>query len=372
MHLRLSLCTPVPNVEASKVFDECGGTIGRESVCDWVLPDHDKVISRRHCEIVFQDGRYWLRDISANGTFVDDDDSPVATNTMIDAETISTLTIGRYRINVTLEQATAAEPRNRIPGNWDELDAGGNGTSSGGWSESPDHGSIDMPPVADTRPLAKPAPAKRDTGSSGAGWPKAGEDLFAAFLDGAGMSRHDFGDADPVEAMRQAGTAFRLMVGGLHGLLAARAALKHEMHIDRTTLSRNPLKTAPEPSVAVRSLLTRPARHGMRADEAVAEAIADIEGHEVAITAGMNAALSALLERFAPERLAQGLDRSSLLDNLLPAARRSKYWQAYEEQYREIIDEAECNFHQLFGEEFARAYLDTAQRTPPNSRRRRS
>jgi len=167
---------------------------------------------------------------------------------------------------------------------------------------------------------------------------------------------------DPADVMREAGAVFRTMAAGLHGLLAARAALKHEMHIDRTSYSSNPLKTSPDGAAAARSLLRATAGSTMRAEDAVREVVADIEGHEVAVTAGMNAALAALLDRFSPERLAEGLDRSSLLENLVPATRRSKYWQAYEEMYHDIVNEAECNFHQLFGEEFARAYLEAVSR----------
>jgi len=370
MRLKLSLPTPIPNVETIKVFDRGGGMIGRESGCDWVLPDPDKVISRHHCEVTYEDGCYWFRDVSANGTFINDSDKAIGAPdeaiggaVRIDARDVTSLTIGRYRIDVALVEPESVElPREvwpgktpAIPSDWDRLGSGDGGDMED-WPASP------PPPPSD--PLSPVGSSPEPDLGDGPG--------FAAFLEGAGVSRRDLANADPVEVMRQAGVAFRLMVAGLHGLLAARAALKHEMHIDRTTLSHNPLKTAPDPSMAVWSLLQPPSLNGMRADHAVREAVDDIESHEMAMAAGMNAALGALLDRFAPERLAQGLNRNSLLDNLLPAARKAKYWQAYEEQYREIIDEAECNFHQLFGEEFAKAYYDTAWQDSSDPRRRRS
>ncbi|MGN3975574.1 type VI secretion system-associated FHA domain protein TagH [Tsuneonella sp. SYSU-LHT278] len=47
-----------------------GAIIGREQTSDWCLPDDTRVLSRRHCEVVFRDGAYTLVDISAHGTFL--------------------------------------------------------------------------------------------------------------------------------------------------------------------------------------------------------------------------------------------------------------------------------------------------------------
>jgi len=47
-----------------------GLDVGRDQYLDWVLPDPSRVVSGKHCEIRYQDGGYWLRDTSTNGTFV--------------------------------------------------------------------------------------------------------------------------------------------------------------------------------------------------------------------------------------------------------------------------------------------------------------
>ncbi|RUY65333.1 FHA domain-containing protein, partial [Mesorhizobium sp. M7A.F.Ca.CA.001.13.1.1] len=46
-----------------------GFEIGRDA-CDWTLPDPDKFISGRHCEVRYEAGAFWLHDISRNGTFI--------------------------------------------------------------------------------------------------------------------------------------------------------------------------------------------------------------------------------------------------------------------------------------------------------------
>lgn len=47
---------------------ERGLDIGRDPYLDWTLPDPDRFISGKHCEIRYRDGGYWLHDVSTNGT----------------------------------------------------------------------------------------------------------------------------------------------------------------------------------------------------------------------------------------------------------------------------------------------------------------
>src|SRR5690606_32511905 len=51
-----------------KVFNACGGTIGRLPDNDWVLPD--PYISGRHASIRYRDGQYFIEDTSTNGVFI--------------------------------------------------------------------------------------------------------------------------------------------------------------------------------------------------------------------------------------------------------------------------------------------------------------
>ena len=82
----------------------------------------------------------------------------------------------------------------------------------------------------------------------------------------------------------------------------------------------------------------------------------DLKAHQMAVMAGMQVALAALLRRFDPDTLEKRLKSQSVLDSILPAARKAKYWELYEELYKEIAREAEDDFQGLFGREFASAY----------------
>jgi len=105
--------------------------------------------------------------------------------------------------------------------------------------------------------------------------------------------------------------------------------------------------------------LLRPNRPGyMRPQAAVEEAFADIRSHELAVMAGMQTGLLALLKRFDPALLESRLQKG-MLDSVLPGARKARFWELFCSTYKDIAREAEDDFHALFGREFARAY--TAQ-----------
>jgi len=85
-----------------------GLDIGRDAHLDWTLPDPDRVISSKHCEIRFRDGGYWLTDVSTNGTFLNGSQQRLAAPTRLKAG--DRLTIGRYIIGVTVEGDAAPPP----------------------------------------------------------------------------------------------------------------------------------------------------------------------------------------------------------------------------------------------------------------------
>lgn len=58
------------SVESAKTFTEQGGTIGRSNENTWVLHDPERFLSSRHCQISFENGQYYITDLSTNGTFL--------------------------------------------------------------------------------------------------------------------------------------------------------------------------------------------------------------------------------------------------------------------------------------------------------------
>ncbi|NDW04492.1 type VI secretion system-associated FHA domain protein TagH [Jiella pacifica] len=83
--------------------------IGREPPRDFVLPDPERMISSRHCEVRFEGGGFLLIDHSTNGTFVNGSDSRLARPKRL--ETGDRIQIGHYVLAVRIEAGS---------GGWDE------------------------------------------------------------------------------------------------------------------------------------------------------------------------------------------------------------------------------------------------------------
>jgi type VI secretion system FHA domain protein len=184
---------------------------------------------------------------------------------------------------------------------------------------------------------------------------KDGEDGFAAFAAGAGIS-----NAVPTNAkeiMHTLGAAFRAMVHGLRKTIIARAMVKSEFRIDRTMIrasGNNPLKFSADDDDALAALLGIGRQGGMSAEHAIAETLLEIRLHELATAAAMQSAVRGLLTELAPERMLRSVRRSKL-DDLLGRQKHAA-WDAYVARHAEVQQALTDDFDSVFGKAFARAY----------------
>ncbi|WP_237149952.1 type VI secretion system-associated FHA domain protein TagH, partial [Metapseudomonas otitidis] len=190
-------------------------------------------------------------------------------------------------------------------------------------------------------------------------------ELLEAFLRGAGLSQLRIDRAEAAAQMEAIGRSYRLMVEGLVDVLRARSSLKGEFRMSQTMIrpvENNPLKFAPNADEALLLLL----RHGnaafMPPDQAVKESFDDVKAHQLAVMAGVQAAIKHLLKRFEPATLEARLSKPSGLSALLPGSRQSQYWELFTDLYASISREAEDDFQDLFGREFSRAYEEHSAR----------
>jgi len=94
---------------ASITIGLSGGSIGRSAENDWVLPDPQRYISARHARIVHRDDRYYLEDVSSNGTFVNDDATPVAKRGPVALKAGDLIRLGEYAVMVAIDPDTAED-----------------------------------------------------------------------------------------------------------------------------------------------------------------------------------------------------------------------------------------------------------------------
>jgi len=314
-----------PPVPTTAWFGPEGGDIGRSAECTLSLPDPDRHISRRHALVLVEQGRYLVQALSASVPLVVDG-TPLAPSEQAAIGAGMRIAIGAYMLQVLDEPDLLVSSRSQ--------------------------------PV----PVAPPVPSPAATvdfliGSTGEMVASAKEatDWAQALQQGLGVATGPLGP----EHARRIGELLRAMTAGTVELLLARMVAKRELGAAATQLrtrENNPLKFSPDVDAALSHLLGPPERGFLEPQAAVQEAFDDLRAHQVALLAGMRAALDGVMSRFDPAALEQRLAPGGALENLIPANRRARLWSAYAEEYARIVSEIEDDFDALFGRAFLKAY----------------
>jgi len=380
---------------AYKVFDERGGTIGRITGNDWVLPDPDNFVSSRHATVRWAAGAFYLEDTSSNGTFINAPDKAVSRAAPVRLQDGDRLFIGDFEIIVQLIDTTPASSPGVGLGTVDPLAALGAGLSARpaaplpsaappppppapaipsagqipdnweptGFGRAPAPQAAPSAPPPAPMPAAAPPPPAVSAQPAGAG---GAADLLAALgLDPARV--------DPA-VQQQLGTVLRIAVQGLMDVLKARAEVKNNFRLPITTIKpveNNPLKFSMNAEDALFNLFVKRNPGYLGPIEAFEEGFQDASFHQTAVLAGVRAAFNSMLAKFHPTHLEEVYERKLRRTALLGLGGRGKFWELYRERFEEIDRDREGHFQLLFGEEFARAYNEHLQKLAADARLRR-
>jgi len=213
----------------------------------------------------------------------------------------------------------------------------------------------------DPPPAASPSPAAAASTNEH-------EDLRLAFLRGAGLSEATPGSAFEIDAewMAHLGALLRAAAEGTLALLNSRAVAKRSIRAEGTRIApqeNNPLKFAPDGAEAL-SLLLKPhsARGFLDPVDALIDAHDDLQVHQLAMVAGMRAAVFELISRLGPSALEAGETQAGGLNRLFPDARDAALWRKHREQHAHLLAHFDDDFETVFGREFVRAYEEQARR----------
>jgi type VI secretion system FHA domain protein len=373
--------------------------IGRGPAADWVLPDPDRVLSKRHCVVTALGGAWEVTDLSANGTFVNDEagrlepqrprllthgdrviissyeiegliedddravpsEAPAARRSLSEERLTSDpfppldhdplgISLSEDQHPITFEETTSDSvsamvqgfrpPRPNLellPMDWDAA-----------------IGAAPPPPPAVAAPPPSP-PVPVEVAPQPAMPQQDAEQAFAAFAAGAGLT--GYAPSDALALLRSLGAAFRSVVSGLRQIIIARATIKGEFRIEQTMIQavgNNPLKFSADDDDALAGLLGLGRHGGMTPERAISEAMRDIRLHELAMASAMQRAARDMLASLSPQRLEQKTTRG-LLD-ALPDRRRARLWENYERLHRATEQAIAEDFDSVFGKAFVRAY----------------
>lgn len=182
--------------------------------------------------------------------------------------------------------------------------------------------------------------------------------VLAALLDGLGLP--DLRPAGPPEALaREVGQMLQAAVAGTIDVLMARALTKRESRIDMTLIAaraNNPLKFFPDAASALTQMLGARQPGYLPPLAALGGAFDDLKAHELAVIAGMRAALAAVTQRFDPARIESRLAPPGGVDRMFAHTRKARLWDRLVETYAELASDADEDLQRLFGERFAAAY----------------
>lgn len=356
-------------VAAQYLMDGPSAVIGRSRNCNWYLPDPRNAISSRHCEIRREGEAFLLKDISTNGTFLNDAPERVTERPLAHGDLIR---IGQYEVVASIEAEVLPEPEPQPVASEHEI------------TFAPSEPIPDAPPAA---AVAAEAPAEpvpdnvtimwdsladinaidRERGLFGVkdadAAPVTGGDaatvdkLVAAMLEAAAVA--DGSVERSPELLQKAGSLLKRLVAGLLVMVEARARAKAQMGAEMTGLQlegNNPIKFARSPEQALAQLLMPPQPGFMEADKAVEDAYLDLQSHQVATLRAIPGALRSTLDRFSPGSIRRRAENIGLLGRILPGARDAALWRNYEREFVAVKKESDEAFMEVFSKEFRKAY----------------
>lgn len=358
-----------PTLYATRDLDVLPVSIGRDAGCTIALEDPNKHMSRFHVEIEEESGTYWMSVVSkVNPVMVKG--RRYGPGTRLTLHSGDSFELADYEVHVLLPEpapAAAAKPAAQSakapPPSSDPLiqvlssgevtpvadDAERLFNESTFLGEDKPAPQMKEPPPEETFiPQKKPAQAA----------PPA--HVLRAFFEGAGLPHKDLSPTQAEHMLRDCGAILRAAVEGIMMLLLARAEMRKEFEAEERTMvaarDNNPLKLMSDPHEAMDFLFDPAERTDGFLDpvQAVGDACEDLRSHELALMAGMRAAILGALRHFDPHALERAYDKSAKGFSL--ASRKAKLWELFVAQQDKFSREAQEDFNKVFGRDFMSAY----------------
>lgn len=185
-------------------------------------------------------------------------------------------------------------------------------------------------------------------------------ELLDAFIKGAGLDPAQIKTDQPTELLYKLGQLTRISTEGLMMALRARATIKSSFRVNKTIIApveNNPLKFSVTSEDALNIIFAEEKAGYMPAIEAFSEGFKDLQNHQMAMMAGMQAIIQEITVRFDPATLTPQFEQQKPTgSSLIPGNKKARYWEMYEIFYKKMTENLQDDFQNVYGEEFARAY----------------
>jgi type VI secretion system protein ImpI len=212
---------------------------------------------------------------------------------------------------------------------------------------------------ADAVIAATPSAPPRDA-------PDANE-LLLRIARAAGIAEAAFAGRDPNAVAEDIGAVLRLTAHNLAQMLSSRSETKGLMRSASRTMIRalenNPLKFTASPEEALSIMFGPPTRNYINAQTAVERSFGDLKAHQIQTFSAMQAALEALFEDLAPDKIDRSVEADRGLGGLV-GSRKAKLWDVYVERWRAKAKRSDGRLTEAFMTLFAESY-DRMQNKDP-------
>jgi type VI secretion system protein len=400
---------------ATKVFGVHGGTIGRGTDNEWILPDPERYLSGKHARVDFRAGTYILVDTSSNGTYVNGAQVPLGKYHDYALKDGDYVRLGEYELLVSIDQTNDFPPEESAIVAYDGqspssavkkstandlgadldlsqlLEPSGLSIADSGARPRDLYGQS-LPPVEHpsersegpgtpwhmmTRPLKVDAP-RADAPKVDA--PRASSVIenspnpylsrsqslalfegdfdigLAAFCRGAGIEPRSVTPEARGAALQLAGQLLREAVLGLMDLNQGRNEFRNKFRIPAPSADgpESPLNLSKGVDEAlVRLLTTLSTRAG--SVEAIRDNFRELKAQNTAALTATRAAFEEFLSRVDPKELEQRFDRAGKR-GVFGGQSKAKYWDLYAELFAGLAQRPADGFPHVFSETFTKAY----------------
>jgi type VI secretion system protein len=392
------------------VFGVSGGSIGRSSENDWVLPDPLRYVSAHHARVHFRDGDFYLEDLSTNGVFVNDQPEPLGKlgSSGYRLKNGDVLRIGDYQIVASLETDTIPEipeldsgaavptsihalhPIGRAAqtdigamldleellvsdaeaagsGSFQPVNAYGQAISSARVPASPARPAPAADPSDDSlaRRIARLAKAAgRDSRGASAPALYDVQSGLQAFCRGAGIDPDKLPAEAQTRILHLIGQLLREALVGLKDLERSRSEIRDRFRIEMPPAEPDDPRPSLGRSTVDELLLTLLIRHESRSVDAVQwlrEAVGEAKSHEQAAAQAMRSAFIEFLDRLDPAELEARFERAARRGKAR-SADKAQYWDLFTTFYRNLIEMPADHLPHTFVEAFAAAYREAVKK----------
>ncbi len=392
--------------QSTKVFGVHGGTIGRATDNEWILPDPERYLSGKHARVDFRAGTYVLVDTSSNGTYINGAQVPLGKYHDYPLKDGDYVRLGEYELLVSIDKSNDFPPEESAivaydgraassavskstandlgadldlsellePSDLLTADSGvrprdAYGQALPGGAEPPMQTRAELEADAAGTPWHMMTRPLKVEGAKAEGLPvppvrAPNPVLFegdfdvglTAFCRGAGIDPLNISIEVRAAALQLAGQLLREAVLGLMDLNQSRNEFRNRFRIPAPANDgpESPLNFSRGVDEAlVRLLTTTSTRAG--SVEAIRQNFRELKAQNTATLSATRAAFEEFLGRVDPKELEERFERGTKR-GVFGSQNKAKFWDLYAEMFAGLVQRPADGFPHLFTETFAKAF----------------